>query len=34
MQDLAENAGAFRIASDLLRSRYTQLRDALAERVA
>jgi flagellar basal-body rod protein FlgB len=34
MRDNAENMGAFRIASELLRSRMQQLRDAIAERVA
>jgi flagellar basal-body rod protein FlgB len=34
MKDNAENMGAFRIASELLRSRLQQLRDAIAERVA
>ena len=34
MQDNAENAGAFRIASELLRSRMGAIRDAIAERVA
>ena len=33
MQDHAENTEVFRIASELLRSRLTQLRDAMAERV-
>ena len=33
MQDHAENAGVYRIAADLLRSRYAQLREAIAERV-
>lgn len=33
MQDLAENTAAFRVATDLLRSRYALLRDAMAERV-
>jgi flagellar basal-body rod protein FlgB len=33
MQDLVENAGAFRVASDLLRSRTDIMRAALAQRV-
>ncbi len=33
MQDLVENAGAFRVASDLLRSRMAMLRTAISERV-
>lgn len=33
MQDLVENASAFRVASDLFRNRTTILRDAMAERV-
>jgi hypothetical protein len=33
MQDHAENAGVYRIAADLLRSRYSQLKEAIAERV-
>jgi flagellar basal-body rod protein FlgB len=33
MQDLAENVGAFRLATDLLRGRYTLLREAIGERV-
>ncbi|MEX2219899.1 MAG: hypothetical protein WD749_14195 [Phycisphaerales bacterium] len=33
VQDLAENYGVYRVASDLLRSRLQQLRDAIAERV-
>ena len=33
MQDLVENAAAFRVASDLLRSRYQLLNSAVAERV-
>jgi flagellar basal-body rod protein FlgB len=33
MQDHAENAGVYRIASELLRSRMGQLRDAMGERV-
>lgn len=33
MQDNAENAAAFRVATDLLRSRYEILRAAIAERV-
>jgi flagellar basal-body rod protein FlgB len=33
MQDHAENAGVYRMAADLLRSRYQQLKDAMAERV-
>jgi flagellar basal-body rod protein FlgB len=33
MQDHAENAGVYRLSADFLRSRYTQLREALAERV-
>ena len=33
MQDLAENVGAFRVATDLLRSQFAQLKDAMAERV-
>jgi flagellar basal-body rod protein FlgB len=34
MQALAENTGVFRVATDLLRSRYLMLNAALAERVA
>jgi flagellar basal-body rod protein FlgB len=33
MQDLTENTAAFRVASDLMRSKVSSLRDALAERV-
>jgi flagellar basal-body rod protein FlgB len=33
MQDNAENATVYRIASEALRGRYQQLRDAIAERV-
>lgn len=33
MQDLAENVNAFRVATDLLRSRYQLLNSAIAERV-
>ena len=33
MQDHAENAGVYRLSADFLRSRYTQIREALAERV-
>jgi len=33
MQDLVENATAFRVASDLLRSRYQMLNSAIGERV-
>lgn len=33
MQALAENAGAFRVAADLLRNRYRQLHSAIAEQV-
>ena len=33
MQDHAENAGVYRMSADLLRSRYAQIREALAERV-
>lgn len=33
MQDLVENTAAFRVASDLLRSRYQLLNAAVAERV-
>lgn len=33
MQDHAENLGVFRMATDLLRSRMSFMRDALAERV-
>lgn len=33
MQDLAENVGAFRVASDLLRHRFEHLRSAIGERV-
>ena len=33
MQDHAENAGVYRVSADLLRFRYTQIREALAERV-
>jgi len=33
MQDHAENLGVFRMATDLLRSRMSLMRDALAERV-
>lgn len=33
MQDLVENAAAFRVATDLLRSRYQILGSAIAERV-
>lgn len=33
MQDLVENASAFRVASDLLRSRMQLLRSAISERV-
>lgn len=33
MQDHAENAAVYRISAELLRSRYQQIRDALAERV-
>lgn len=33
MQDQAENVGAFRLATDLLRSRYEIIRSAIAERV-
>lgn len=33
MQDQAENFGVYRIASELLRSRMSSLRDAIAERV-
>ena len=33
MQDLVENAGAFRVASDLLRSRVGILRTAISQRV-
>lgn len=32
MQDNAENVGAFRVATDLLRSRYEILKSAIAER--
>lgn len=32
MRDHAENAGAYRLASELLRHRFQQLRDAIAER--
>jgi len=34
MQDNAENMGVFRVASELLRNRMQQLRDAIAERVS
>ena len=34
MQDLVENAGVFRVATDLLRSRYQLINAALGERVA
>ncbi len=33
MQDLVENAGVYRVASDLLRSRYRIIQSAIAERV-
>lgn len=33
LQDLVENTTAFRVASDLLKSRYDLLRSAIAERV-
>ncbi|MEM1424880.1 MAG: hypothetical protein AAGH64_12875 [Planctomycetota bacterium] len=33
MQDLVENAGQFRVASDLLKSRMALLRSAISERV-
>jgi flagellar basal-body rod protein FlgB len=33
MQDHAENAGVYRMAADLLRSRLSQLREAIGERV-
>jgi flagellar basal-body rod protein FlgB len=33
MQDLVENAAAFRVATDLLRSRYQILGSAIAERI-
>jgi flagellar basal-body rod protein FlgB len=33
MQDHAENATAYRISAELLRGRYQQIREALAERV-
>ena len=33
MQDLAENAGMFRVASEMLRGRVGSLRNAIAERV-
>ncbi|MCC6660104.1 MAG: hypothetical protein IT437_04380 [Phycisphaerales bacterium] len=33
MQDLVENAGVFRIATDLLRTRYQLVNNALGERV-
>lgn len=33
MQDHAENAAFFRVSAELLRSRYQQLREAIAERV-
>jgi flagellar basal-body rod protein FlgB len=33
MQDQSENAGVYRITSELLRSRYQVLKDAIAERV-
>ncbi len=33
MQDLVENVAVFRIATDLLRGRYSQIQDAIAERV-
>lgn len=34
MKDLVENAATFRLASDLLRSRFDLLRSAIAERVS
>jgi len=34
MKGLAETMGAFRVATDLLRDRYRQIKDAIAERVA
>lgn len=33
MQDHAENATVFRVSAELLRSRYQQIREAIAERV-
>ncbi len=33
MQDLVENAGVYRVATDLLRSRYQIIQSAIAERV-
>ena len=33
MQDLAENVGVFRVVTDLLRSQFSQIKDAIAERV-
>jgi flagellar basal-body rod protein FlgB len=33
MQDQTENSGVYRITSELLRSRYQMIRDAIAERV-
>lgn len=33
MQDLVENAGVFRVATDLLRTRYALVNNALGERV-
>jgi len=34
MQSMVENAGMFRVASDLLRQRYSMLRAAISERAA
>jgi flagellar basal-body rod protein FlgB len=34
MQDLAENAGMFRLASEMMRGRVGMMRNAIAERVA
>jgi flagellar basal-body rod protein FlgB len=33
MQDVAENAGAFRVAADLLRTRFDAIRTAISQRV-
>jgi flagellar basal-body rod protein FlgB len=33
MQDLAENVGVFRVTTDLLRSQFSQIKDAIGERV-
>ena len=33
MQDLAENVAVFRVSTDLLRNQFTQIRDAIGERV-